>query len=134
MERRVKVKVTYENEYRFSILIKALKQFNMRAYKEFIFTYLPELRAGNFLGEKIGRGQYKIKLITEPVFGFVYGDVCVYYRVKKGVVILGSIEPADFLDRSRRSLLPVYKGCPIVSDRDRFMVDCFFATKRGGNL
>ena len=43
----------YINENEFKKLERALKKYNMLAYKKLNFEYYPELRKGNFIGELI---------------------------------------------------------------------------------
>ena len=41
----------YINENEFKKLERALKKYNMRAYKKLFFEYYPSLRNGKFVGE-----------------------------------------------------------------------------------
>lgn len=125
MEHRYKL--VYEDENKFMGLLKSLKVYNAKAYKDFIFKYLPEIKQGNFSSDVDGK-VYTQYLTADKVFEFVYGKVCVKYKVKKDVITLISVEPQKFLDQGRRCILDTYKGCPVVSPRDKFAVDYFYVT------
>lgn len=130
MGKKIRYKVTYEDEIKFVGLCKSLKHYNMKAYKEFIFDYLPKLREGEKPGEKLKSKEYKIDLFTDDMFEFVHGKIAIYYRVKHNVVTITRIEPSEFLTYGRRKLLETYKGIPVTSPRDRFMIDYYLTVKK----
>ena len=45
----------YINENEFKKLERALKKYNMLAYKKLNFEYYPDLRSGKFVGELISK-------------------------------------------------------------------------------
>ena len=123
-------KIKYANENRFNSFIRALKLYNMKAYKEFIFIYLPNMRQGIFEAERNESGVYKQQLTADRIFEFVFGKVYVSYIVEDNIITLLTVEPEKFLDCGRKVLLPTYKGCPITCARDKFLVDFFFVKNK----
>ena len=131
METEVKrFKIKYKDENLFNALIKSLRHYNMRAYKEFLFYYLPKLRNGEFTGELIGDNLYKQVLKVDPIFKFVYGEVYFEYSVNDNEIYLITVEPQDFLNAGRRVLLKIYKGCPVLSKKEEFLVDYYYASEK----
>ena len=124
----------YTNENEFKKLERALKKYNMLAFKKINFEYYPSLRNGEFLGElvsqnkKQGTSSYELKLPSDKIFAFVHGDVVLHYTVYEnvGVVILDTITPSDILLEGHRSELSTYKGIMISkanAEKDKFKID-----------
>ena len=71
----------YVCENEFKKLERALKKYNMLAFKKLNFDYYPALRNGNFVGDlisvnkKIGTGTSVLKFPSDKMFGEVLGDV-----------------------------------------------------------
>ena len=72
-----------ENEYRK--LERALKKYNMLAFKKLNFEYYPSLRNGEFIGELVSKNQkagtktYELKLPSDHMFSQVHGDIKLHY-------------------------------------------------------
>ena len=49
----------YINENEYKKLERALKKYNMLAFKELNFSFYPALRNGNFLGELVSKNKAK---------------------------------------------------------------------------
>ncbi len=121
-----------ENEYRK--LERALKKYNMLAFKKLNFEYYPSLRNGKFLGElvsqnkKAGTETYELKLPSDKMFVQIHGEVKLVYTVykKEEVVMLDSITPKDILLEGHMSELTTYKGVMISranASKDMFKID-----------
>ncbi len=121
-----------ENEYHK--LERALKKYNMLAFKKLNFEYYPSLRNGKFLGElvsqnkKAGTETYELKLPSDKMFVQIHGEVKLVYTVykKEGVVMLDSITPKDILLEGHMSELTTYKGVMISkanASKDMFKID-----------
>ncbi len=124
----------YINENEFKKLERALKKYNMLAFKKLNFDYYPALRNGNFLGEKLesnkknGTEKYSLKLPSDRMFTQIHGEVKLIYTVhkKEQVVILEEITPAKILLEGHMSELTAYKGIMISkanASKDMFKID-----------
>src|SRR5574344_1926325 len=121
-----------ENEYRK--LERALKKYNMLAYKKLNFEYYPALRSGNFVGELVSQNKvkhtktYELKLPSDKMFAKIHGDVKLHYTVYENeqIAMLDGITPEDILIEGHNSELTAYKGVMISRDnskKDMFKVD-----------
>ncbi len=124
----------YINENEFKKLERALKKYNMLAYKKLNFTYYPALRNGEFLGEitsqnkKAGTVTYEASLPSDYMFKQVHGDVKLIYTVYENeqTVMLNNITPSDILLEGHKSELTTYKGIMISkanASKDMFKID-----------
>ena len=121
-----------ENEYRK--LERALKKYNMLAFKKLNFEYYPSLRNGEILGELVSKNQkagtktYELKLPSDHMFSQVHGDIKLHYIVyeKEKVVMLDTITPSDILLEGHMAELITYKGVMISknnAEKDMFKID-----------
>ena len=124
----------YVNENEYRILERALKKYNMRAFKKLNFEYYPDLRDGKFPGEvisqnkKAGTTTYELKLPSDDMFIQVHGEVKLIYTVykKEQTVMLKEITPKSILIEGHKSELGTYKGIMISKEnasKDRFKID-----------
>lgn len=124
----------YFNENEFKKLERALKKYNMLAFKKLNFEYYPSLRNGKFVGELISTNQkdytekYELKLPSDKMFSAVHGDVKLYYTVylKEGTIMLETITPTEILLEGHMSELATYKGIMISkanASKDKFKID-----------
>ena len=128
----------YINENEFKKLERALKKYNMLAFKKLNFEYYPSLRNGEFLGELMSSDKkndtetYELKLPSDHLFTRVHGEVKLRYIVykKQNVVMLDTIMPTDILLEGHVAELTTYKGVMISkanADKDKFMINLFSA-------
>ncbi len=124
----------YVNENEFKKLERALKKYNMLAFKKLNFEYYPELRSGNFVGELVSTNKkehtekYELKLPSDKMFAAVHGEVKLFYTVyhKEGTVMLDTITPTEILLEGHMSELTTYKGIMISkanATKDKFKID-----------
>lgn len=124
----------YINENEFKKLERALKKYNMLAFKKLYFEYYPALKEGNFLGELVatnsnqGSKTYELKLPTDIMFSKVHGDIKLVYLVYENekIVMLDKIMPVDILSEGHRQELVTYKGVMVSSqhsDKDMFKIN-----------
>ncbi len=124
----------YINENEFKKLERALKKYNMLAFKKLNFEYYPSLRNGHFVGElmstnkKEGTEKYELKLPSDKMFAQVHGEVKLYYIVykKEGTIMLDTITPTEILLEGHMSELTTYKGIMISkanASKDKFKID-----------
>ncbi len=124
----------YVNENEYRKLERAIKKYNMLAFKKLNFEYYPALRNGSFLGDlvstnkKNGTETYELKLPGDKMFIKIHGEIKLIYTVHKndGVVMLETITPSDILLEGHRSELTTYKGIMISkanASKDMFKID-----------
>ncbi len=124
----------YVNENEFRKLERAIKKYNMLAFKKLSFEYYPALKNGNFLGnlvstnKKNGTETYELKLPSDKMFAQIHGEVKLIYTVhkKEQVVMLENITPSEILLEGHRSELTTYKGIMISksnASKDMFKID-----------
>ena len=122
----------YINENEYKKLERALKKYNMLAFKKLNFEYYPALRSGNFLGELVESNKdkntetYELKLPSDLLFTQVHGEVKIRYIVYKdqNTVMLETIMPGHVAE------LTTYKGVMISkqnAEKDKFMINLFSA-------
>ena len=120
------IRVTYEDENAFNKLAKALKKYNMFAYKDFIFNLMYQLRDGKMVGEEIEPNIWRCDLQSDKIFEFVYGKMYFTYRVEDGYrVVLLDMEPKDLLLDGHPKQLSTYKGDQIRGNKERFKIDIY---------
>lgn len=124
----------YINENEFRKLERALKKYNMLAFKKLNFEYYPALRSGNILGELISKNKkdgtetYELKLPSDHMFSQVHGDIKLHYIVykKENIIMLDTITPSDILLEGHMAELTTYKGVMISkanAEKDMFKID-----------
>ena len=124
----------YINENEFKKLERALKKYNMLAYKKLIFEFYPGFREGKFNGIVVSKNKtegitkYELKLPTDVTFAKVYGDIVLHYTVceNQKIVMLNNITPDDILTEGHQKELTTYKGVPISkshAEKDMFKIN-----------
>ncbi len=127
----------YINENEFKKLERALKKYNMLAFKKLNFDYYPALRNGKFVGEKISSNKkdntdtYELKLPSDHMFSQVHGDVALQYIVYKdaNTVMLDTITPTKILLEGHMAELATYRGVMISkgnATKDKFKIDLLY--------
>lgn len=124
----------YHNEQEYKNLERALKKYNMLAFKKLNFDYYPAFRNGDFAGELISKNEkkniakYELKLPGDKMFARVYGTAKLYYTVylNEGKVMLETITPTVLLLEGHTSELVYYKEIMISKAKassDKFKID-----------
>ena len=124
----------YVNENEFRKLERAIKKYNMLAYKKLYFEYYPSLKEGNFLGKLISKNaqnntsNYELKLPTDAMFAKVHGEIKLYYTIyhKEKIVMLNTFEPKEILSEGHASELVTYKGVMVSkqhAEKDMFKIN-----------
>ena len=135
--------IDYINENEFRKKERAIKKYNMLAYKKLLFDYYPSLREGNFLGVQVSSNEkemidkYELTLPTDQTFTKVYGHITLHYTVylSKKTIILETLTPEDILTEGHQKELTTYKGV-IVSkshkDLDIFKINLLNSIDKQG--
>ena len=132
--RRLNYHFEYVNENEFRKKERSVRKYNMLAYKKLTFSYYPELRKGNFLGQEVSRNEkdktvsYELKLPTDELFVKVHGEIILHYTVytEKNIILLTNITPEGILDEGHRAELSTYKGVMISKknpEKDMFKIN-----------
>ena len=126
--------IEYLNENEFRKKERAVKKYNMLAYKKLMFDFYPSFREGNFGGVAISKNtkdgitKYELKLPTDRMFSKVYGDMMLHYTVYENqkIVMLDTITPEDILNEGHQKELSTYKGVMVSkshAEKDMFKIN-----------
>lgn len=126
--------IEYLNENAYRKKERAIKKYNMLAYKKLIFDYYPTLREGNFLGVLTSQNEeknilkYEFKIPTDKMFNKVHGDIILHYSVYQDqkIIMLDNLTPDDILTEGHQKELMTYKGVMISkthADKDMFKIN-----------
>ena len=111
--------IEYLNENDYRKKERAIKKYNMLAYKKLLFEFYPSLREGNFIGvvtshnEKDNTTTYGLKLPTDVMFNKVHGDIILRYTAyhNQRIIMLDDIStPDNILTEGHQKELTTYKG------------------------
>lgn len=133
----------YVNENEYKKKEKAIKKYNMLAYKKLIFEYYNDLREGKFPGvcvetdKQNGISKYELKLPTDRMFANVHGPLVLHYSVYENqrMVMLNTLTPEDVLTEGHMEELSTYKGVMVTNshkDKDMFKINLFNAMNKNG--
>jgi hypothetical protein len=124
----------YLNENEYKKKERAVKKYNMLAFKKLMFEFYPDLKDGKFLGKLVSTNSrtkmrsYELKLPTDDMFAKIHGDMVLHYSVyeDKNVILLDTITPEDILSEGHRTELATYKGVMISkanAEKDMFKIN-----------
>lgn len=137
--------VEYLNENEFNKKIRALKKYNMLAYKKLIFDCVPKLRDGNIQGVAVSKNskegimKYEYKLPTDRMFSQVHGDIILHYTIYENqkLIMLDTITPEEILSEGHQKELTTYKGVMVSkshAERDMFKINLLNSMNKNGFL
>ena len=126
--------IEYLNENEFRKKERAVKKYNMLAYKKLVFDFYPSFRDGDFKGVVVSKNtkdmitKYELKLPTDRMFAKVHGEMILHYTVynKQKTVILDTITPEEILSEGHQKELTTYKGVMISkshAEKDMFKIN-----------
>lgn len=135
--------IEYINENEFRKKERAVKKYNMLAYKKLLFDYYPNLRDGNFQGvlvssnEKDKIDKYELTLPTDRTFIKVHGNITLHYSVylEQKIVMLETLTPEDILTEGHQKELTTYKGVMVSKshkDLDMFKINLLSQMNKNG--
>ena len=113
--------IEYLNENDFRKKERAVKKYNMLAYKKLAFDYYPSFRDGIFKGVVVAKN-------TKDGITKVHGEVVLHYTVydNQKLVMLDNLTPEDILNEGHQKELSTYKGVMVSkshADRDMFKIN-----------
>ena len=126
--------IEYLNENEFRKKERALKKYNMLAYKKLMFEHYRDFKEGEFKGVVVSKNsnegitKYELKLPTDPMFAKVYKDIILHYTVYENqhIVMLNNITLDDILTEGHQKELTTYKGVPVSkshAEKDMFKIN-----------
>ncbi len=126
--------IEYLNENEFKKKERAVKKYNMLAYKKLMFQFYPNFRDGKFDGIIVSKNtkdhiiKYDLKLPTDTMFSKVHGDIILHYTVydTQKIVMLDTIDPEDILTEGHQKELSTYKGVMVSkshAEKDMFKIN-----------
>ena len=135
--------IDYINENEFKKKERAIKKYNMLAYKKLLFDYYPSLREGKFQGvlvstnDKDKTEKYELTLPTDKTFVKVHGNITLHYTVylEQKTVILETLTPEDILTEGHQKELTTYKGVMVSKshkDLDMFKINLLNSMNKNG--
>lgn len=136
--------IDYVNENEFHKKERAIKKYNMLAYKKLLFDYYPSLRDGNFPGvmtssnEEDNTSKYELTLPTDKTFVMVHGNITLHYTVyeKDRIIMLEDIKTNDdILTEGHQKELTTYKGVMVSKehkDLDMFKINLLNSISKNG--
>ena len=135
--------IDYINENEFRKKERAIKKYNMLAYKKLLFDYYPSLREGNFPGVMVSKNEedktekYELTLPTDITFVKVHGNITLHYTVylEQRTVVLETLTPEDILTEGHQKELTTYKGVMVSKshkDLDMFKINLLSSMNKDG--
>ena len=135
--------IDYINENEFRKKERAIKKYNMLAYKKLLFDYYPSLREGIFQGvlvstnEKDKTEKYELTLPTDKTFTKVHGNITLHYTVylDQKIVMLETLTPEDILTEGHQKELTTYKGVMVSKSHkelDMFKINLLNSMNKDG--
>ena len=126
--------IEYLNENEFRKKERAVKKYNMLAYKKLMFDFYPNFREGKFDGVIASKNtkdkifKYDLKLPTDAMFSKVHGDIILHYTVYETQkrVMLDTIDPEEILTEGHQKELSTYKGVMVSkshAEKDMFKIN-----------
>lgn len=107
-----------DNTKQLKNLMRSLKTYNKRAYKQLIFK--ERFEELNFVHYK--DNLYTAELLTDELFKKVYGSCKVVVEIKNEQAKIIWIEPMEILEAGYKRILDTYKGCPYRDEQDLFKI------------
>lgn len=121
--------IFYEDTKELKNLMRSLRVYNKRAYKQLIFRErFEELTFVNYKEDL-----YTAELLTDSLFEKVYGKVKVVVEIKNEQAKVLGIEPRAIFMDGYRKILPTYKGVPYRNEQDLFKIKIIGGLKDGKN-
>lgn len=135
--------IEYINENEYHKKERAIKKYNMLAYKKLLFDYYPALREGIFKGVLIATNdkekteKYELTLPTDKTFVKVHGNITLHYTVylDQKTVLLETLTPEDILTEGHQKELTTYKGVMVSKshkDLDMFKINLLNSMNKNG--
>ena len=135
--------IEYVNENEFRKKERAVKKYNMLAYKKLLFDYYPSLREGNFQGvlvssnEKDMIDKYELTLPTDKTFTMVHGNITLHYSVylNQKIVMLETLTPEEILTEGHQKELTTYIGVMVSKSHkelDMFKINLLNSMNKNG--
>lgn len=110
--------IFYEDTKTLKNLMRSLRTYNKRAYKQIIFKERFEELDFKLFQDDL----YVAELLTDSLFEKVYGKCKVIAIIKNDQAKVINIEPQGILLDGYKRILRTYKGCPYRDEKDLFKI------------
>ena len=123
--------IEYIDENDFKKKERAIRKYNMSAYKKLQFEYYKDMCKGNYPGKEVWSSSeitnYALELPTDKLFKKIYGPITLHYTVYKNrnVVLLTNLTPSEILIEGHKKELNTYKGTIVATEKDLFKAKIF---------
>lgn len=119
--------IFYDDTKELKNLMRSLRTYNKRAYKQLIFKErFEELNFVNY-----GDNLYTAELLTDDLFKKVYGVCKVVVVIRNDQAKIINIEPQEIFEAGYRKILQTYKGVPYRNEQDLFKIKLIGGNKDG---
>lgn len=119
--------IFYDDTKELKYLMRGLKVYNKRAYKQLIFK--ERFEELNFVN--VEDDLYIAELLTDDLFKKIYGTCKVVVRIKNDQAKVIRVEPMEIFIAGYRKILPTYKGVPYRNDLDLLKIKLIGGVKNG---
>ncbi len=110
--------IFYDDTKELKYLMRSLRTYNKRAYKQIIFKERFEDLDFKLYKENI----YVAELLTDKLFEKVYGKCKVTVIIKNEQAKVINLEPKELLIDGYKRILKTYKGVPYRNEQDLFKI------------
>lgn len=121
--------IFYDDTKELKNLMRSLRIYNKRAYKQLIFKERFEELEFKHYGDDL----YTAELLTDELFEQVYGKCKATVLIKNEQAKIIFIEPYDILMAGYKKILNTYMGIPYRNEQDLFKIKVVGEIKHGKN-
>ena len=119
--------IFYNDTKELKNLMRSLRTYNKRAYKQLIFKE----RFEELTFKQYKEHLYVAELLTDELFEKVYGKCKVIAEIRNEQAKVLWIEPQDLLLAGFNRILETYKGVPYRNEQDLFKIKVVGGIKNG---
>lgn len=119
--------IFYDDTKELKNLMRSMRTYNKRAYKQLIFKERFEELTFNEYENNL----YVAELLTDELFEKVYGKCKVICEIRNNQAKVLWLEPKELLKAGFNRILDTYKGVPYRNEQDLFKIKVVGGMKNG---